>query len=280
MKRQHLLFALIWLAAACGAPKAPDTEKQIEDILSQLTLEEKIAMTHAQSKFSSPGVPRLGIPEIWCTDGPHGIRAEVLWDKWSQARWTNDSCTAYPALTCLSASWNPELSRLYGESIAEEARYRKKTVLLGPGVNIYRHPLGGRNFEYMGEDPYLSSTMVVPYVQGVQSKGVAACVKHFALNNDEINRHTVNVNVDDRALYEIYLPAFKAAVVEGGAWSIMGAYNLYKDQHLCHNKPVLMDILKGEWGFDGVVIIRHLDRRPDHRPLECLQPLSSCRTLS
>ena len=254
MKRQHLLFALIWLAAACGTPKAPDTEKQIDDILSQLTLEEKIAMTHAQSKFSSPGVPRLGIPEIWCTDGPHGIRAEVLWDKWSQARWTNDSCTAYPALTCLSASWNPELSRLYGECIAEEARYRKKTVLLGPGVNIYRHPLGGRNFEYMGEDPYLSSTMVVPYVQGVQSKGVAACVKHFALNNDEINRHTVNVNVDDRALYEIYLPAFKAAVVEGGAWSIMGAYNLYKDQHLCHNKPVLMDILKGEWGFDGVVI--------------------------
>ena len=243
----------MWLSAAC-APKAPDTEKQIDAILSQLTLEEKIAMTHAQSKFSSPGVPRLGIPEIWCTDGPHGIRAEVLWDKWSQARWTNDSCTAYPALTCLSASWNPELSRLYGESIAEEARYRKKTVLLGPGVNIYRHPLGGRNFEYMGEDPYLSSTMVVPYVQGVQSKGVAACVKHFALNNDEINRHTVNVNVDDRALYEIYLPAFKAAVVEGGAWSIMGAYNLYKDQHLCHNKPVLMDILKGEWGFDGVVI--------------------------
>ena len=188
MKRQHLLFALIWLAAACGTPKAPDTEKQIDVILSQLTLEEKIAMTHAQSKFSSPGVPRLGIPEIWCTDGPHGIRAEVLWDKWSQARWTNDSCTAYPALTCLSASWNPELSRLYGESIAEEARYRKKTVLLGPGVNIDRHPLGGRNFEYMGEDPYLSSTMVVPYVQGVQSKGVAACVKHFALNNDEINR--------------------------------------------------------------------------------------------
>ena len=253
MRKILILLATLVLAAACST-KAPDIEKQIDDILSQLTLEEKIAMTHAQSKFSSPGVPRLGIPEIWCTDGPHGIRAEVLWDKWSQARWTNDSCTAYPALTCLAASWNPEMSRLYGESIAEEALYRKKTILLGPGVNIYRHPFGGRNFEYMGEDPYLSSRMVVPYVQGVQSKDVAVCVKHFALNNDEIHRHTVNVNVDDRTLYEIYLPAFKAAVEEGGAWSIMGAYNLYNNQHLCHNERILMDILKGEWGFDGVVI--------------------------
>ncbi|MBR3563168.1 MAG: glycoside hydrolase family 3 C-terminal domain-containing protein [Bacteroidales bacterium] len=253
MRKVLILLATLVLAAACST-KAPDIEKQIDEILPQITLEEKIAMTHAQSKFSSPGVPRLGIPEIWCTDGPHGIRAEVLWDKWSQARWTNDSCTAYPALTCLAASWNPEMSRLYGESIGEEALYRKKTVLLGPGVNILRHPLGGRNFEYMGEDPYLSATMVVPYVQGVQSKDVAVCVKHFALNNDEINRHTVNVNVDDRTLYEIYLPAFKAAVVEGGAWSIMGAYNLYNNQHLCHNERILMDILKGEWGFDGVVI--------------------------
>ena len=253
MKKVLLLISILALAAACS-PKAPDMEKQIDAILSQLTLEEKIAMTHAQSKFSSPGVPRLGIPEIWCTDGPHGIRAEVLWDKWSQARWTNDSCTAYPALTCLAASWNPEMSRLYGESIGEEALYRKKTILLGPGVNIYRHPFGGRNFEYMGEDPYLSSRMVVPYVQGVQSKDVAVCVKHFCLNNDEINRHTVNVNMDDRTLYEIYLPAFKAAVTEGGAWSVMGAYNLYKDEHLCHNKSILMDILKGEWGFDGVVV--------------------------
>ena len=253
MKKHLFLIAALVLASACSQ-KAPDIEKQIDKLLPQITLEEKIAMTHAQSKFSSPGVPRLGIPEIWCTDGPHGIRAEVFWDKWSQAGWTNDSCTAYPALTCLAASFNPEMSRIYGESIAEEALYRRKTILLGPGVNILRHPLGGRNFEYMGEDPYLSSTMVVPYVQGVQSKDVAVCVKHFALNNDEVNRHTVNVNLDDRTLYEIYLPAFKAAVVEGGAWSVMGAYNLYKDQHLCHNKYILMDILKGEWGFDGVVV--------------------------
>ena len=143
---------------------------------------------------------------------------------------------------------------LYGKSIGEEARYRNKTVLLGPGVNIYRTPLNGRNFEYMGEDPYLASRMVVPYVQGVQQNGVAACVKHYALNNQEINRHTTNVIVDDRALYEIYLPAFKAAVQEGKAWSIMGAYNLYKGQHACHNQYLLNDILRGEWGFDGVVV--------------------------
>ena len=229
-------------------------EERVEDALSRLTLEEKVALTHAQSKFCSPGVARLGIPEFWMTDGPHGIRPEVLWDEWEQAGWTNDSCVAFPALTCLAASWDPEIARLYGKSIGEETRYRNKTVLLGPGVNIYRSPLNGRNFEYMGEDPYLAGKMVVPYVQGVQQNGVAACVKHYALNNQEVNRHTTNVIVDDRALYEIYLPAFKAAVQEGNAWAIMGSYNLYKNQHGCHNQYLLNDILKGEWGFDGVVV--------------------------
>lgn len=229
-------------------------EERVEDALSRMTLEEKIAVTHAQSKFCSPGVARLGIPEFWMTDGPHGIRPEVLWDEWDQAGWTNDSCVAFPALTCLAATWDTDMSMLYGKSIGEEARYRNKTVLLGPGVNIYRTPLNGRNFEYMGEDPYLAGRMVVPYVQGVQQNGVAACVKHYALNNQEVNRHTTNVIVDDRALYEIYLPAFKAAVQEGKAWSIMGAYNLYKGQHACHNQYLLNNILKGEWGFDGVVV--------------------------
>ena len=229
-------------------------EDRIEDALSRITVEEKVALIHAQSKFSSPGVARLGIPEFWMTDGPHGIRPEVLWDEWNQAGWTNDSCVAFPALTCLAATWNPEAALLYGQSIGEEARYRNKRVLLGPGVNIYRTPLNGRNFEYMGEDPYLASQMVVPYVKGVQQNGVAACVKHYALNNQEINRHTTNVIVDDRALYEIYLPAFKAAVQKGKAWAIMGSYNLYKNQHNCHNRYLLNDILKGEWGFDGVVV--------------------------
>ena len=229
-------------------------EERVEDALSRMTVEEKVALTHAQSKFSSAGVPRLGIPEVWCTDGPHGIRAEVLWDEWDQAGWTSDSCTAFPALTALAASWDPALARLYGVSIGEEARYRKKDVLLGPGVNICRTPLNGRNFEYMGEDPFLASTMVVPYVQGVQSNNVAACVKHYALNNQETARFFTDVSIDDRALYEIYLPAFKAAVQEGGAWAIMGSYNLYKGQWNCHNQYLLNNILKGEWGFDGVVI--------------------------
>ena len=229
-------------------------EERVEDALSRMTVEEKVSMTHAQSKFSSPGVARLGIPEFWMTDGPHGIRPEVLWDEWDQAGWTNDSCVAFPALTCLAATWDPTVSMLYGKSIGEEARYRNKTVLLGPGVNIYRTPLNGRNFGYMGEDPYLAGRMVVPYIQGVQKNGVAACVKHYALNNQEVNRHTTNVIVDDRTLYEIYLPAFKAAVQEGNTWAIMGSYNLYKDQHVCHNQYLLNDILKGEWGFDGVVV--------------------------
>ena len=229
-------------------------EERVEDALSRMTLEEKISVTHAQSKFSSPGVPRLGIPEFWMSDGPHGIRPEVMWNEWRQAGWTNDSCMAFPALTCLAATWNPDVAHLYGKSIGEEARYRNKTVLLGPGVNIYRTPLNGRNFEYMGEDPYLASKMVVPYVKGVQENGVAACVKHFALNNQESSRFSTNVIVDDRTLYEIYLPAFKAAVMEGKAWAIMGAYNLYKNQHCCQNQYLLKDILKGEWKFDGVVI--------------------------
>lgn len=233
--------------------KKPINER-VEDALSRMTIDEKIAMIHAQSKFSSPGVPRLGIPENWMTDGPHGIRPEVKWDEWDQAGWTNDSCIAFPALTALSATWNKELAHLYGKSLGEEARYRNKNVLLGPGVNIYRSPLNGRNFEYMGEDPFLASKMVVPYIKGVQSNGVAACVKHFALNNQETKRNSVDVIVDDRALYEIYLPAFKAAVQEGDVWSIMGAYNKYKGQQCCHNEFLLNDILRGEWGFKGAVV--------------------------
>ena len=229
-------------------------EQRIDDALSRMTLDEKIAVIHAQSKFSSPGVKRLGFPDLWTDDGPHGVRPDVLWDEWEQAGQTNDSCVAFPALTCLTATWNPCLSKLYGESLGEEALYRGKHVMLGPGVNINRTPLNGRNFEYMGEDPWLASRMVVPYIQGLQSKGVAACVKHYALNNDEEYRHQVNVIVSDRALHEIYLPAFKAAVQEGGAWAIMGAYNLYQNQHNCHNALLLNKILKHDWGFDGVVI--------------------------
>lgn len=259
--RKLTIFAAGILTSIAAFGQAPiyldpsqPIEQRIEDALQRMTTEEKVAILHAQSKFSSAGVKRLGIPEVWCSDGPMGIRDEVLWDEWVQAGWTSDSCIAFPALTCLAATWNPEMAALFGKSIGEEALYRGKNVLLGPGVNIFRTPLNGRNFEYMGEDPYLTSQMVIKYVKGVQQNGVAACVKHFALNNFEINRSSANVIVSDRALREIYLPAFKAAVTEGGAWAIMGSYNLYKNQHCCHNKTLLCDILKGEWGFDGVVI--------------------------
>ncbi len=261
MKLKTIIAVLFAASAAVAAAQTPvyldesaPLDDRVADALARMTTAEKVAVIHAQSKFCSPGVARLGIPELWTTDGPHGIRAEVKWDEWDQAGWTSDSCVAFPALTCLAASWNPATSALYGKSIGEEALYRGKDVLLGPGVNIYRTPLNGRNFEYMGEDPYLASVMVVPYVQELQRNGVAACVKHYALNNQEVNRHATNVILDDRALYEIYLPAFKAAVQQGGAWSIMGSYNLHQNQHVCHNSRLLNDILKGEWGFDGVVI--------------------------
>ncbi|WP_289112568.1 glycoside hydrolase family 3 C-terminal domain-containing protein [uncultured Bacteroides sp.] len=233
---------------------AQPIEARVKDALSRMTLEEKVALCHTQSKFSSAGVPRLGIPELWMSDGPHGVRAEINWNDWGYANWTNDSITAFPALTCLAATWNPDMSAKYGKVIGEEARYREKDVLLGPGVNIYRTPMNGRNFEYMGEDPYLASVMCVPYIQELQKNGVAACVKHYALNNQELWRGHIDVNLSDRALYEIYLPAFKAAVEEGGVWSIMGAYNKIRGQHACHNDFALNKILKGDWKFDGCVI--------------------------
>ncbi|WP_289222408.1 glycoside hydrolase family 3 C-terminal domain-containing protein [uncultured Bacteroides sp.] len=233
---------------------AQPIEARVKDALSRMTLEEKVALCHAQSKFSSAGVPRLGIPELWMSDGPHGVRAEINWNDWGYANWTNDSITAFPALTCLAATWNPDMSAKYGKVIGEEARYREKDVLLGPGVNIYRTPMNGRNFEYMGEDPYLASVMCVPYIQELQKNGVAACVKHYALNNQELWRGHIDVNLSDRALYEIYLPAFKAAVEEGGAWSIMGAYNKIRSQHACHNDFTLNKILKDDWKFDGCVV--------------------------
>ena len=253
-----ILFSASASAEAQNLPvyldESKPVEQRIDDALSRMTLDEKIAVIHAQSKFSSPGVKRLGFPDFWTDDGPHGVRPDVLWDEWEQAGQTNDSCVAFPALTCLAATWNPQMARLYGESLGEEALYRGKGMILGPGVNIYRTPLGGRNFEYMGEDPWLASRMVVPYIQGLQSKGVAACVKHYALNNDEEYRHQVNVVISDRALHEIYLPAFKAAVTEAGTWGIMGAYNLYKNQHNCHNNILLNQILKRDWKYDGVVV--------------------------
>lgn len=259
MKPYIIIAALMAAGAANAAVPVYQDEtrpmpERVEDALSRMTLQEKINMIHGAGKFASPGVARLGIPDLWMSDGPHGVRAEINWNDWNYSNRTNDSITAFPALTALAATWNPSLSHAYGNAIAEEALYREKDVMLGPGVNIYRTPLNGRNFEYMGEDPYLASIMVVPYIKGMQQNGVAACVKHYALNNQERWRSHIDVNLSDRALHEIYLPAFKAAVMDGEAWSIMGAYNKIRGQHACHNELTLNKILKGDWGFQGVVI--------------------------
>ena len=229
-------------------------DDRVEDILARLKLEEKVALCHAQSKFSSPGVQRLGVPELWMNDGPFGVRSEVLYNSWTKADTNNDSCTAFPALTVLASSWDTQLAAKYGQALSEEENYREKDVQLAPGINIFRTPLNGRNFEYMGEDPFLVSQMAVPYIRAIQDNGVAVCVKHFALNNQEYLRDTINVEVSDRALREIYLPAFRAAVQEGGAWSVMGSYNRFRGQHCTHHEYLINDILKGEWGFDGALI--------------------------
>lgn len=229
-------------------------EVRVEDALSRMTLEEKVRLLHANGGYRSWGVPRLGIPDNHPTDGPTGLRPEMRWENWEHAGANNDSCTAFPAMICLAATWNPQMGELYGKAYSEEALYRNKNIILGPGVNIFRTPLNGRNFEYMGEDPYLASQMAVGYIQGVQSNHVAACVKHFAVNNQETNRYSINTVVDERTLHEIYLPAFKAAVQKGHVWTIMGAYNQYNGQHCCHNSYLLQDILRKKWGFDGVVL--------------------------
>lgn len=227
---------------------------RVKDALSRMTLKEKCRLSYAQSKFTSPGCERLGIPELYMSDGPHGVRMEINWNNWAHAEWTNDYCTAFPALTCLAATWNPEMAAKYGKNVGEEARYREKDILLGPGVNIYRTPINGRNFEYMGEDPYLSGSMAIPYIRGLQSNGVAACIKHYILNDQEEYRGHVDVKVSDRALYEIYLKPFAMAIKEADPWSIMGSYNRYKGVHNTHNPYLINDILKKELGYKGANI--------------------------
>lgn len=229
-------------------------ETRVEDLLGLLTTEEKVSLIHGNSKFTTPAIPRLGIPQRWLSDGPHGVREDIGPDTWDPAGHTDDFATCMPAGICLAATWNPDLGYREGEAIGQEARKRGKDIMLGPGVNILRTPLGGRNFEYLGEDPFLTSRMAVGYIRGEQSQDVSSCVKHFALNNQEHERGTINVEVDERALREIYLPAFHAAVQEAGVWAVMGAYNQVRGQHCCENDYLLNEILKGEWGFKGLVM--------------------------
>jgi len=227
-------------------------DAKINSLLNQMTLEEKIGMLHGNSSFTSAGVPRLGIPELVMSDGPHGVRTE-RGRGWSELKNVNDSGTYLPVGIALASTWNTDLGYAYGEVLGSEAKYRGKNIILGPGINIMRSPLNGRNFEYQSEDPFLISKMVVGYIKGVQSQGVSACVKHWLANNEEADRNTVDVQMSDRALREIYLPGFKAAVTEAGVNTIMGAYNKFRGQFCTHNQ-YLNKILKGEWDFKGIMI--------------------------
>mgnify|MGYP002772611050 FL=1 len=245
----------LFLNAAAASSQVTDKEKvqmekRIEKLIKKMTLEEKVGLLHGNSKFYVAGVERLGIPEWSLSDGPHGVRAEINRHDWAYAGWTNDSASYFPTGTAFAAAWNPELAYRRGEV----ARWRKKDVLLGPGVNIIRSPLCGRNFEYMSEDPYMNSVLAVAYIKGLQSRDVACSVKHFAVNNQETNRTTVDVECSERALREIYLPAFKAAVQEGGALTVMAAYNKFRGEFCAENNYLVRKILRNEWGFDGVYV--------------------------
>ncbi len=229
-------------------------EARVERLLSQMTLEEKIYQLHAHDKFFSGGVERLGVPKIVMSDGPHGVRGDVLPHSWVSANRAEDQGTYLPVGTVLSATWNPLLARRFGETLGAEARFRGKDIILGPGINIVRTPLNGRNFEYQGEDPYLISELVVPLIQGIQSQDVAACVKHYALNNQELNRLETDVRLDERALREIYLPGYEAALLRGHSRSLMCAYNRFRGESCAQNRYLVRDILRGEWNSDAVLI--------------------------
>lgn len=229
-------------------------DPKIEGIISKMTLEEKIDMLHGNGMFTSPGIERLGIPELKYTDGPLGIREEISKNSWNSLKLTTDSATFFPAGSALAATWNPEMAYLLGTGMGEEARSRGKDILLAPAVNITRIPTGGRTFEYLSEDPFLNSRLAVGYIKGVQGQGVAACVKHFALNNQETNRGSVNIIVDDRTMREIYLAPFEAAVKEANVYTVMAAYNKIDGSWCSENDNLLNQILKKEWGFKGLVM--------------------------
>ncbi len=247
-------LSYINLSAQNSTKEEAAQEKAIQSLIKKMTLQEKVGLLHANSKFYVTGIKRLGIPELALSDGPHGVRAEINRDNWAYAGWTNDSSTCFPTGTALAASWNPQLSAERGMVLGEEARYRKKDILLGPGINIIRSPLCGRNFEYMSEDPFLISSLTVPYIKALQSKDVAASVKHYLANNQEENRVTVDVSMSDRALHEIYLPGFKAAVQEGGSLTVMAAYNKFRGDWCSESNYLDREILRTELGFKGVLM--------------------------
>jgi beta-glucosidase len=263
--RRSLVLAFVFVGLAFAPAHAAEEkpryldasltiDARIDDLLVRLTLEEKIGLVHANGKFSAGGVPRLGIPELWTADGPQGVREEIQRNSWNPAGWTNDFATAMPIGMALASSWDTSLAEAYGRVVGQEARQRGKDVMLGPALNIMRTPLCGRNYDYFGEDPWLTGRMTVGYVRGMQAEQVIACIKHFAANNQEQARNSINVEMDERTLREIYLPGFEAGVREGGALAIMGAYNKFRGEFCGENDYLLNQILKKEWSFTGAVI--------------------------
>lgn len=242
------------IASSQKAEKMLNYEKEIQAILQQMTLEEKVSMLHGQGFFRTAAVERLGVPGLVMSDGPMGVRNQFPDDSWIPVGNSDDYVTYCPSNSALAATWNPELAYEGGQILGEEARGRGKDVILAPGINMKRDPLCGRNFEYMSEDPYLIETLVTPLVKGIQESDVAACVKHFAVNNQETNRLMVDTIVDERTLREIYFPGFKAAVQEGGSYSLMNAYNKFRGAHCSENKELLDEVLRDEWKYDGTVI--------------------------
>ena len=259
MKKLFVFAAGALLVAACTTtPSAQDRltvhDKEIDAIIAQMTLEEKVEMLHSKTNMSSAGVERLGIADMKYADGPFGIREEGVPNGFQPAGWKLDSATYFPTGSALAATWSREMAYLYGTGMGTEARLRGKDVILGPAVNIQRLPVGGRTYEYLSEDPILSAALSLQYTLGVQDKGTAVCIKHFAVNNQETNRGSVDAQIDERTLREIYLKPFESAVVEGGAMSVMPAYNKVNGDYCSENEHLLNEILRGEWGFKGFTV--------------------------
>lgn len=257
---QFLLTAAALSAVACGS--APENlqdrltanDSAINEIIAKMTLEEKVEMLHSKTNMSSEGVPSQGIQDIKYADGPFGIREEGVPNGFQSAGWQLDSATYFPTGSALAATWSPELAYKYGTGMGREARLRGKDVILGPAINIQRLPVGGRTYEYLSEDPILSADLAAEYVKGVQDAGTAACIKHFALNNQETNRGSVNVIASERVIRELYLKPFEAAVREGGAMVVMPAYNKVNGFYCSENAHLNNEILRGEWGFKGFTV--------------------------
>jgi beta-glucosidase len=259
--KKTLIPALLALAlTGCGAKvevkesALMKNEDRITEIMSKMTLEEKVAMLHGKHMFSSEGVPSQGIADIEYADGPFGIREEMEPHSWNSIHLDTDSATFFPTGSALAATWSDELAREYGKGMSIEARLRGKDMILGPAINIQRVPTGGRTYEYFSEDPLLSSVLATEYVLGVQENGTAVCLKHYALNNQEDHRGYVDVQVSERAMREIYLPPFEMSVRKGDAWGVMSAYNKVRGYWCSENKELLTDILRDDWGFKGIVI--------------------------